>query len=419
MRIVKSDMAAGRKAIHGLVNRGKTASSRVEAAARKILRDVERNGDAALRRLAVQFDGLGARQSMMVQRSELSRALKNMRKADPQFLNALEAATDNIRKFAEWQKPREWSRKIQPGVIVGQVLRPLESVGCYVPGGRYPLPSTLLMTVVPAQVAGVPRIVVVSPRPATHTLAAAAFLGVTEFYRVGGAQAIAALAYGTKTISRVQKIVGPGNSYVTAAKELCGCPIDMLAGPTEALIVSHTGNPRFIAADLVAQAEHDVETSVCFVTSSSSLAEAVGGEIRRLSAGNAVAKSALKNGYVVVTRSRAEAMDIANAIASEHLTVDVADAKNVRNAGSLFIGDYSTQAAGDYASGPNHVLPTGALARARGGLSVNDFLKVITFQQVSRAGLTKLGPSIAKLAEAEGLRAHAEAVQVRMGGGRA
>ncbi len=416
MRIVRSNTAAGRDAIARLVNRGQAARPNVEAIASKILRDVERKGDTALRRYAVELDGLGLRQSFKVQRSESLDALKKMRSFDPAFVKALEAAAGNIRKFAEWQSPHEWSRKIQPGVNVGQIVRPLESVGCYVPGGRYPLPSTLLMTVIPAQVAGVRRIVVVSPRPALQTLAAAAFLGVTDFYRIGGAQAIAALAFGTRTILRVDKIVGPGNSYVTAAKKLGDCPIDMLAGPTEALIVSHTGNPIFIAADLVGQAEHDLEASVAFITCSASLATLVSEEVGRLSEGNAIARRALaKNGYIVVTRSRAEAMDIANAVASEHLTVDPVDAKSVRNAGSVFIGDYSAQPAGDYASGPNHVLPTAGSARVRGGLSVNDFVKIITVQQLSQAGLRKLGPSIVKLAQAEGLAAHAEAIQVRMG----
>lgn len=420
MRPVKSNSTAGRAAIAVLINRGQAAGSRVEPAVRAILDGVRRKGDVALRRYAVTLDGLNPRQPFAVPQTELRNALHGLRKSDPQFVTALQVAADNIRNFAQWQRPQEWSRELQTGVHVGQLVRPLESVGCYVPGGRYPLPSTLLMTVIPAQVAGVQRIAVVSPRPAQHTLAAAAFLGVTEFYRIGGAQAVAALAYGTRSIPTVDKIVGPGNSYVTAAKRLCGCPIDMLAGPTEALIVSHTGNAAFIAADLVAQAEHDVETSVAFITTSASLAKDVAAEVKRLSAANPTAQKALQqNGYIIVTASRSEAMDLANAIASEHLTVDREDAARVRSAGSLFVGDYSAQPAGDYASGPNHVLPTGGLARARGGLSVSDFVKVITVQQLSRTGLRSIGASIIRLAEAEGLRAHAQAIQVRMGGTRA
>jgi histidinol dehydrogenase len=284
------------------------------------------------------------------------------------------------------------------------------------------LPSTLLMTVIPAQTAGVPEITVVSPKPARETLAAAAMLGVKTFYRIGGAQAIAALAYGTKSVSRVDKIVGPGNSYVTTAKKLVAfdCAIDMLAGPTEALIVSHTGNPTFIAADLVAQAEHDPETSVAFVTSSAKLAKEVVNKCSRLASRNAIAMESLKkNGLAVVTRTRSEAIDIANAIASEHTTVERQDVAKIKSAGSIFVGDYSAQPLGDYASGPNHVLPTGGAARFRGGLSVSDFLKVITVQQVSRAGIRKLGPAVVRLAEAEGLTAHAQAVKVRMGVDRA
>jgi histidinol dehydrogenase len=275
----------------------------------------------------------------------------------------------------------------------------------------------MLMTVIPAQVAGVPEITVVSPRPAKETLAAAALLGVRTFYRIGGAQAIGALAYGTKSVSRVDKIVGPGNSYVTTAKKIVAfdCAIDMLAGPTEALIVSHTGNPIFIAADLVAQAEHDPETSVVFVTTSAKLAKEVAKQCSRLAGGNSIALEALKrNGLAIVTRKKVEAIDIANAIASEHTTVESGDAAKIKSAGSIFIGDYSAQPLGDYASGPNHVLPTGGSARFRGGLSVNDFLKVVTVQEISRIGLRTLGPSVVHLAEAEGLEAHAQAVKVRM-----
>lgn len=420
MRVVKADSPAGKRAISALVNRGENDLARVEPVVTKILRDVRKKGDASLRAYATRFDGLEDKQEIAVSAVEMQLALNELRANEPDFIAALRLAAQNIRKFAEWQKPKPWLRSLQPGVRVGQIVSPLESVGCYVPGGRYPLPSTLLMTVIPAQVAGVKRIVVASPKPAPHTLAAAAFLGVTEFYRIGGAQAIAALAFGTKTIAKVDKIVGPGNSYVTAAKKLCGTPIDMLAGPTEALIVSHTGNPRFIAADLVAQAEHDIETSVAFITTSARLANAVARFIKELSAGNNTAREAIaRNGCIIVVRSRQQAIDIANQIASEHLTVDAEDASLVRCAGSLFIGDYSAQPAGDYASGPNHVLPTGGLARSRGGLTVNDFVKIITVQDVSRVGLKKIGPGVMRMAQAEGLRAHANAISVRVGGAHA
>jgi histidinol dehydrogenase len=311
--------------------------------------------------------------------------------------------------------PREWRREV-PGGELGQIVRSLESVGCYVPGGRYPLPSTLLMTVIPAQVAGVPRICVASPRPQPATLAAAALLGVREVYRCGGAQAVAVFAYGTETIAPVDKIVGPGNSFVTAAKKLVSfdCAIDMLAGPTEAVLYSDQGNPKFLVADLVAQAEHDPDAVPVFITTKLSLAKNVQAAIAAASRGNVIAQQAIRrNGHVLVAASRQEAIAWINRIAPEHLTIDADDLAGVHNAGSIFIGDYSPQSAGDYAAGPNHVLPTAGAARFRGGLSVHDFLKIITVQQFDAAGLAKIAPAIITLAEAEGLHAHAESVRVR------
>ncbi|HEY0786772.1 MAG TPA: histidinol dehydrogenase, partial [Acidobacteriaceae bacterium] len=304
--------------------------------------------------------------------------------------------------FAERQMPQDWDIEPTPGLTVGQRVRPLASVGCYVPSGRHPLPSTLLMTAIPAQVAGVPRIVLVSPRPAPETLAAAALLGGAaghlEFYRVGGAQAIAALAYGTPTIARVDKIVGPGNAYVTAAKKLVSASgdaaIDMLAGPTEIIVTSEHGDPRGIAADLVAQAEHDPEALAIFITATPSLA---------------------RNGVAILAASVDEARSLTNLLAGEHLSVDSpADLAWVRNAGSVFLGPSSPQPMGDYVSGPNHTLPTGGQARLRGGLSVHDYLKLITVQQYSAAALATLGPAAIELAQAEGLSGHAEAIRVKM-----
>lgn len=308
---------------------------------------------------------------------------------------------------------------MQSGIEVGQVVRPLQSAGCYVPGGRYPLPSTMLMTVIPAQVAGVQEIRVVSPHPAKEILATAFFLGIQEFYRVGGAQAVAALAYGTKSIPRVDKIVGPGNLFVAAAKKMVAfeCAIDFLAGPTEAAIVSDEGDPDFIAADLVAQAEHDPEALSIFITTSLEQAEAVEHEIKEAAAGNEIAEAALKkNGVILLAASREQAMEFANRIAPEHITVEEEDVALIRNAGSIFVGAYSAQAAGDYAAGPNHVLPTGAVARFRGGLSVMDFVKITSMQKLTREGLEQLAAAIVTLAEAEGLTAHAESIRVRCSG---
>jgi histidinol dehydrogenase len=386
----------------------------IEPAVSKIVDDVRRNGDAALLKYARQFDGLDPAKPVRVCESEMKEAWK---RTPAQLQTALRKATKNIRQFCEWQKPRAW-RKSQAGTSLGQLVRPLDSVGCYVPGGRFPLVSTLLMTVIPAQVAGVKSIRVVSPRPSSEVMAAAAMLGAGEFYRVGGAQAIASLAYGTETIPRVTKIVGPGNLYVTAAKKLVAfdCSIDMLAGPTEVVIVSEKGKPAFIAADLVAQAEHDPETLAVFVTTSRGLAEAVSKQLDGADwlRENVIAQESLEaRGAILVADSREQAFDWANRIAPEHITIGKKDLSLVQNAGSVFIGDYSAQAAGDYASGPNHVLPTAGAARFRGGLSVMDFLKVISVQELSSTSLRKLSPTIVRLAETEGLRAHAESVRVR------
>jgi histidinol dehydrogenase len=301
---------------------------------------------------------------------------------------------------------------------VGQIVRPLESVGCYVPGGRYPLPSTLLMTATPAQVAGVERIVVCSPKPALETLAAAYLCGITCFYRIGGAQAIAALAYGTETIEPVDKIVGPGNLYVTAAKAIVSAEtgIDMPAGPTEIVVTSEAGDPNGIAADLVAQAEHDPEALAIFITSKPELAEEVVLEAKRLAEGNTIAHQSLSaHAVAFVTANAEEAHALTNRLAPEHLTIDTgADLRWVKNAGSVFVGHHTPQSMGDYISGPNHVLPTGRNGRIRGGLSVLDFVKVITVQQYTREALREVGPHTIALAEAEGLKAHAESVRVRM-----
>jgi histidinol dehydrogenase len=387
----------------------------IEPAVRKIVNDVRKNGDAALLKYAYQFDGLDPAEPLRVRESEMKDAWKQ---APAQLQTVLQKAASNIRQFCEWQKPKAWT-KSRGGISLGQMVRPLDSVGCYVPGGRFPLVSTLLMTVIPAQVAGVKNIHVVSPRPSAEVLGAAAMLGVDEFYRVGGAQAVAALAYGTETISRVTKIVGPGNLYVTAAKKMVAfdCSIDMLAGPTEVVIVSTRGKPAFIAADLAAQAEHDPETLAVFITTSRKLARRVADQLQCAARGeNVIAQQSLASrGAILIADSREQAYDWANRIAPEHITIDKdkKDLALVRNAGSVFIGDCSAQAAGDYASGPNHVLPTAGAARFRGGLSVMDFVKVISVQELSSTGLRKLAPTIVRMAETEGLHAHAESVRVR------
>jgi histidinol dehydrogenase len=399
--------------VRRLERRGATDLDEVEPEVRRIVNNVRRNGDRALRRYAVRWDNLGGDEPVRVPEADLQEAWQN---TSPELQDAITQAAGNIRGYCEWQKPKEWRREIRSGVCVGQLVRPLESVGCYVPGGRYPLPSTLLMTVIPAQVAGVPEIRVVSPRPAQATLAAAAFLGVREFYRVGGAQAVAALAYGTESIPRVSKIVGPGNRYVTAAKKLVGfdCAIEFLAGPTEAVIVSADGDPVFIASDLVAQAEHDPDALCILVTNSRELATAVQTEVQERVRTNPIAAQSLsRKGAILVVGSLEEAIEIANRIAPEHLTLPAALELAVKNAGSIFLDEFTPQSAGDYISGPNHVLPTGAMARVRGGLSVLDYVRIIACQEVSREGIRAIAAPAIVLAETEGLRAHAESLRVR------
>jgi len=402
-------------AIQQLEQRGAVNTARVDTTVRTILADIRQGGDEALREYAVRFDSLEPDQSLRVTADEMRTAWDAI---SEELKAALRLAQANIRLFAERQLPKAWSFRPVDGMEVGQIIRPLGSVGCYVPGGRYPLPSTLLMTTTPAQVAGVERIVVCSPKPAQETLAAAHLAGVTEFYRIGGAQAIAALAYGTETIQPVDKIVGPGNLYVTAAKIAVSheTGIDMPAGPTEIVVTSEYGDPIGIAADLVAQAEHDPEALAILITTNEDLAEVVALEVKRQAAGNATAEESLAaQGFIFITETVADAQALTNRLAPEHLTVDAgADLRWVKNAGSVFIGHHTPQSMGDYISGPNHVLPTGRNGRVRGGLSVLDFIKIITVQQYTRDALREVGPHTIALAEAEGLKGHAESVRVRM-----
>jgi histidinol dehydrogenase len=397
------------------------ASSRdAERVAARIVADVQRRGDAALFSWTRRLDrlALGLR-NVWVSRAEMVAARKSVSR---EFLAAIDHAARNIRAVAQRQKPREWTIEVEPGVRAGQRVRPIESVGCYLPGGRFSLVSTLLMTVIPAQVAGVREIVVASPQPGPALLAAAEKLGVRTVARIGGAQAIAALAYGTRSIPRVDKICGPGNRFVTAAKKIVSndCAIDMLAGPTEAMVFAVRGNERFIAADLIAQAEHDPDAISVLVTTSARLARAVSAEIERqladLPKTNLARRSLAKNGAVLVAKTLAAAAGFVNRFAPEHLSLPGgADGllRRVDNAGSIFLGDWSAQSFGDYASGTNHVLPTGRVARTRGGLSVSDFVKCISVQEVSRAGVRRLAPVVEQFARAEGLAAHARSVEVR------
>jgi histidinol dehydrogenase len=417
MRLIRTKGRGAQQAgeiLAALEHRGGAALDSVLPAVKRIVSDVRNRGDRALFHYAAQFDGLQDTAIVRVSSDEMAAAWKAI---DPPLRTALITATAQIRVFAHKQLPATWSKSPIEGLTTGQLVRPLASVGCYVPSGRHPLPSTLLMTAIPAQVSGVQRIAVVSPKPALETLAAAHHIGITEFYRLGGAHAIAALAYGTATLPRVDKIVGPGNLYVTAAKRLVAfdCAIDMLAGPTEIVVTSDRGHAAYIAADLVAQAEHDPEALAILITTRADLANEVIAEAKLRSRNNAVARQALdRNGLVFIASTVDEARSITNRLAPEHLTVDAAsDLDWIQNAGSVFVGSWSAQPMGDYISGPNHTLPTGGMARVRGGLSVNDFVKLITVQEYTAKGIRSLGPPAVLLAEAEGLTGHAEAIRTR------
>jgi histidinol dehydrogenase len=418
MKMIRTKGRGARQAAEVLATleqRGGAALDSVLPAVKRIVADVRKQGDRALLRYAAQFDGLAGADALRVTQDEMAAAWEAI---SPALREAMSTAAEQIRGFAQRQLPSSWNASPVAGLTTGQLVRPLGSVGCYVPSGRHPLPSTLLMTAIPAQVAGVQRIVVVSPKPAPETLAAAHLLGITEFYRLGGAHAIAALAYGTASLKRVDKIVGPGNLYVTAAKRLVAfdCAIDMLAGPTEIVVTSERGNAADIASDLVAQAEHDPEALAIFITTRAELAKEVIAEAKLRSRNNPVARAALdRNGLVILASNIDEAREITNRLAPEHLTLDApSDLEWVENAGSVFVGRWSAQPMGDYISGPNHTLPTGGMARVRGGLSVNDFVKLITVQEYSAQGLRALGPQAVLLAEAEGLVGHAEAIRARL-----
>lgn len=402
-----------------LLARRKARLAEAEAVVRPILEAVRARGDRALIEYARRLDALD-RKSVVVPEGELERACAGLA---PAFRDAVATAAANIRAFAEMQLPAEWRRDLSPGLQLGQVVRPLDTVAAYIPAGRYPLPSTLMMTVIPAQVAGVPNICVACPRPVPEIFGTAHLLGVRRVFQMGGAQAIAAFAYGTRSVPRADRIVGPGSIYVAAAKKLLAgdVGIDFIAGPTEILIISADGDPCHLAADVLAQAEHDVDATALLLTTSRRLASAVAQEIERqladLPTASVARKAIRRNSAIILVRSLEQAVDLSNRFAPEHLSIpDDRLLGCVQHAGSIFIGPFSTEAAGDYASGPNHVLPTSGAARLRGGLSASDYVKVIAVQRLSRQALAALAPAITTLARAEGLEAHARSVEVRING---
>jgi histidinol dehydrogenase len=416
MRILKLTSAVEKNLLRARHERDLEA----ERIAACIIADVRKRGDAALRAWAKKLDRIDLRRSgVCVSEREINSARKQVK---PELIGALRHAEKNIRQVAEKQLPRPWSVEVEPGVTISQLIRPLEAIGCYIPGGRFALISTLLMTVVPARAAGVKRVTVVCPKPNPELLAAASLLGITEIASIGGAQAIAALAYGTKRIPRVDKIFGPGNRFVTAAKQLVSsdCAIDLPAGPTEAIVLAATGNPKWIAADLLAQAEHAPDAGSFLVTPSTRLARAVQQEVTaqlaKLPSSNPAHASMSNIGRILLAPSIEAACIFSNRFAPEHLSLpNHPDAllKKITAAGTIFLGPWGAQPLGDYLSGSNHVLPTGGWARMRGGLSAADFIKCLTVQSIERAGFQRLSEDAVILAQAEGLFAHANAVEVR------
>jgi histidinol dehydrogenase len=417
MRILKLTAAVETKLLRARLERDRDA----ERVAAEIVADVRKRGDAALLEYAKKFDHISLRRDGIWVSSEEIRAAR--KKVGAHFLKAISQACRNIRRIAEKQLPQPWTLQVEPGVTIAQRVSPIDSVGCYIPGGNFALVSTLLMTAIPAQVAGVPRIQVVCPRPNDNLLAAADFLGIHRIARIGGAQAIAAMAYGTKSIPSVEKICGPGNSFVTAAKQLVSadCAIDLPAGPTEAIVLAQRGNARWIAADLLAQAEHARDAGSFFVTTSVDLAREVQREVQwqlgELPLSTPFAKTSTRLvGSILIAPSLSAACEFVNRFAPEHLSLPENGEsllKQIRSCGTVFLGPWGAQPLGDYATGSNHVLPTGGWARKRGGLSTADFVKCFSVQSISKIGFLRLADSVEAMAAAEGLLAHHNAVRAR------
>ena len=406
MRILGQDEAGD------FLRRSNVRDAAVEETVRRIIADVRYRGDEAVFACAREFDGVDLDASTV--RVETGGTVA----AD--LAAAVDRAVANVTGFARAQLQSSWSRDFGDGRVLGQEVRPLERVGVYVPAGRYPLLSSVIMAVVPARVAGVRSIELACPNPTPEILAVAARLGIDSVLRIGGAQAIAAMAYGTESIRPVQRIVGPGNAYVAEAKrQVAGdVGIDFVAGPSEIMIAANDGDARWIAADMLAQAEHDVRARAVLVTTSRGLADAVAAAIdhqlvdlpTREVAGRAIAD----NSAIVLCDDDDGVVATINACAPEHLSLhDPELLSRVTNAGSIFLGPWSTEAVGDYVSGPNHVLPTMGVAALRGGLSANDFVKVVTVQRLDRDALASVAAATATLARAEGLEAHARSVEVR------
>lgn len=394
----------------------------------EIVSGVRKRGDIALLEYTERFDGVEmSRDQVGVSKNDISKAYDTLGEED---IEVVEKAAEAVKRFHEEQLPEDWMEEFGEGVKAGQVVRPLASVGAYAPGGTAQYPSSVLMSVIPAKVAGVERVIVCTPpNPKggvdSTTLVAADIAGADEVYKVGGAQAIAAMAYGSKTISSVEKIVGPGNVYVAAAKKVVSSyvDIDFMAGPSEVLVLADTSaDPRHVAVDLVAQAEHDSSSASVLVTTSERLAKAVSEEIESILESTprrrTAAKALQEYGHAVVTKSLKKAIQFANEYAPEHLQIMVRDPSqilnDIENAGAIFIGPYSPTTVGDFAVGPSHILPTGGDASCYDGISVHDFVRLPSVQEVSKKGLKRLSPILERLAEIEGLPAHARSIRERL-----
>ena len=403
----------------GLANVAKTVSA--------ILSDVRIRKDAALREYTQKFDKLELA-NFEVSEEEFEKALSGI---DPKLLNHLKSAAENIRAFHEAQLPEViWFMELKPGIVLGQKATPLESVGVYSPGGRAFYPSTVLMTVIPAKVAGVEKVIVCSPPIAdgsVHplTLSAAKVAGADTVFKLGGAQAVGAMAYGTETIPKVNKIVGPGNVFVTSAKMQIRdvAEIDFPAGPSEVLIIAdESADAIMVASDIIAQAEHDPSAISILVTISETLAEDIKREVfvqSEQTERKGIVKASLENAAILTADSLEQCIDFSNKFAPEHLEIMVSNSDfvldRIKNAGSIFIGNYSPVAVGDYASGTNHVLPTAGYAKIYSGLNINHFMKYSSIQKISKIGLESLKETIIALAEEEGLKAHADSIRTRFG----
>ena len=411
--MIKIIRAQNAKGVIRLLSPSREGDARTTRYVSTIVAGVRARGDRALLSYARKFDDL--REPLEVSKDEIE---EGAARVPPKVRAALAVAARNIRKVARRQRPTEWTVTTAAGVSVQQRVTPLDRVGCYVPGGRYPLPSSLLMSAVPAKAAGVREVIVACPRPAPVVMAAARLAGVDRLFRMGGAHAVAALAYGTSSVPRVDKIVGPGNRFVAAAKSLVAadCAIDFYAGPTEIVIVSDRGNPEWIAADLIAQAEHDPQARAILITSSARLATGVARFVGdRMPTHGPTREALAHHGGIIVTRSAQESVELANRAAAEHLVCDdERTAAAISCAGAVFIGQYTAQVAGDYAIGSNHVLPTNGAARFRGGLHAADFVRVSTVQRMTAAGLRTLAPTVITLARQEGLEGHARSIEVRL-----